>query len=366
MFSNICPVQCSQCRGPPDNPRLLNRCGHTLCGRCSSAFSGGVCPVTDCGLPTPSKETEPDRAAVLRWDALNRIKDIVGCKEEGGDMTVSSGPASSASVPPSQKDLFDETASTDGKDKESPFASAASSVEVLELDSKRTRRALAEIQKTRTGSQKEIAVKPVGRASKRGKTTKENGTTETNNEEKSAPPVKKKTASAKKTKNPGSKKLTSNPVKAKTSNPTPGTSSGKSPIFSKPAVPPPRPQKPASTASQNLNKRNAKGETLLHRECIKGAADRVRELLGRGATPNTQDHNGWTPLHEVSQRGFTEVARMLLEGGANANVPGGEENATPLHDACAAGHVNVVVLLVRYGAKKNAADTRGLTPGYVE
>ena len=45
-------------------------------------------------------------------------------------------------------------------------------------------------------------------------------------------------------------------------------------------------------------------------------------MLEKGATPNTQDNARWTPLHEVAQKGFTEIARLLLENGANPNVPG--------------------------------------------
>ena len=88
----------------------------------------------------------------------------------------------------------------------------------------------------------------------------------------------------------------------------------------------------------------------------------MRELLESGATPNTQDNAGWTPLHEAAQKGFTDVARLLLEKGANPNVPGGDESVTPLHDACHAGCVNMIILLVRFGARKDAVDRKGFVP----
>lgn len=82
--------------------------------------------------------------------------------------------------------------------------------------------------------------------------------------------------------------------------------------------------------THKVMKINSKGETLLHRECIKGNLARVTELLSLGAIPNTQDNAGWTPLHEVAQKGFTDIARALLENGANANVPGKRFRITDL------------------------------------
>ena len=49
----------------------------------------------------------------------------------------------------------------------------------------------------------------------------------------------------------------------------------------------------------NLEKKNKKGETRLHAACAKNQLDIVKKLLEEGANPNTQDHAGWTPLHEA-------------------------------------------------------------------
>lgn len=38
----------------------------------------------------------------------------------------------------------------------------------------------------------------------------------------------------------------------------------------------------------------------------------MNELLENGATPNTKDNAGWTPLHEAVQRGFLEIVNVLL------------------------------------------------------
>jgi ankyrin repeat protein len=99
---------------------------------------------------------------------------------------------------------------------------------------------------------------------------------------------------------------------------------------------------------QNVNKRNASGETHLHVAAIKGDLDLVQDLIQHNAEVNTKDHAGWTPLHEACNHGFLEIARILLDNGANINAPG-MDNDTPLHDASVNCHLEVVSLLIERG-----------------
>ena len=114
---------------------------------------------------------------------------------------------------------------------------------------------------------------------------------------------------------------------------------------------------------KKLNKRNAKGETPLHAACSKQDFKTVEKLLKQGADPNTQDNNRWAPVHEL---GSSELAapylKLILEHGANPNVPGGDDNQTPLHEASAAGCIDNCVVLIQRGASKTARDAQGKTP----
>ena len=53
----------------------------------------------------------------------------------------------------------------------------------------------------------------------------------------------------------------------------------------------------------SIEKRNRKGETSLHAAAVKGDLTTIRDLLGKGANPNTVDNAGWSPLHEASIAG---------------------------------------------------------------
>ncbi|OWF40680.1 BRCA1-associated RING domain protein 1 [Mizuhopecten yessoensis] len=110
-----------------------------------------------------------------------------------------------------------------------------------------------------------------------------------------------------------------------------------------------------------MERRNAKGETPLQVGCIKGDLVKVEELLKGGATPNTRDNAGWTPLHEACHHGYVDIARLLLDHGALIDVPG-TENATPLHDAVSHSRVACVELLVSRGASLTARNLYGYTP----
>jgi ankyrin repeat protein len=52
-----------------------------------------------------------------------------------------------------------------------------------------------------------------------------------------------------------------------------------------------------------------------------GHADRVRELLDLGVSPDIDLQNGWTPLGWALSWNQEGVARLLIERGANVNGP---------------------------------------------
>ena len=71
-----------------------------------------------------------------------------------------------------------------------------------------------------------------------------------------------------------------------------------------------------------------------------------------------RDYCGWTPLHEVCNHGFVNMAELLLDHGANINDRGGSqcEGVTPLIDACQSGQIEIVQLLIKRGANLHAKD----------
>ena len=61
--------------------------------------------------------------------------------------------------------------------------------------------------------------------------------------------------------------------------------------------------------------------------------------------------------------GSEELVKILLDHGANPNIPGGTgKNATPLHDAAFCKKLSIVNLLMSRGADPNARDANGKTP----
>uniref|UniRef100_A0A671PEL3 Tonsoku-like protein n=1 Tax=Sinocyclocheilus anshuiensis TaxID=1608454 RepID=A0A671PEL3_9TELE len=115
--------------------------------------------------------------------------------------------------------------------------------------------------------------------------------------------------------------------------------------------------------SFNWNRRNEKGETVLHRACIEGNLKQVQYLLDQGHPVNLRDYCGWTALHEACNYGHEEIVAFLLDRGANINDPGGRdcEGVTPLHDTLNCGHFPVARLLVERGASVTVRNSKGHT-----
>mmetsp|Transcript_120946 Transcript_120946/g.342140 ORF Transcript_120946/g.342140 Transcript_120946/m.342140 type:complete len:368 (-) Transcript_120946:113-1216(-) len=97
-----------------------------------------------------------------------------------------------------------------------------------------------------------------------------------------------------------------------------------------------------------------------------GDADMAHLLLQRGAAPDEvsgASGSAVTALEEAAYRGFTEIARHLLDAGA-AIAPRGSEG----HLLCRAiqgQHRDIVELLLERGAKADQPTSEGLSPLHV-
>lgn len=102
--------------------------------------------------------------------------------------------------------------------------------------------------------------------------------------------------------------------------------------------------------------------TALYYAALCGFHDVVEWLVKTRLQPvNAEAGNHGTPLHATSVRGHLEVARFLLEHGADINHAN-NTGQTSLHLAAAEGHSEMARLLLEHGANLNAQDMKLRTP----
>jgi hypothetical protein len=99
----------------------------------------------------------------------------------------------------------------------------------------------------------------------------------------------------------------------------------------------------------------------------RGDVAAVRALLDQGVAVDAPFRYDRTALSFVADRGHVEVARLLIERGANVNAKDTFYGATPLVWAMNKGHVEIVRLLVAKGAEgAEDALSEGASKGNVE
>jgi hypothetical protein len=108
------------------------------------------------------------------------------------------------------------------------------------------------------------------------------------------------------------------------------------------------------------------GRTLLHEAAAAGSLTAVELLLSLGADPDARDGGGHTPLYSVGNEcaveGAERVVRALVQGGADINAHHGVKQCTALHMAARRGNVEVARALLDCGADIEARDRLGETP----
>jgi truncated hemoglobin YjbI/ankyrin repeat protein len=102
-----------------------------------------------------------------------------------------------------------------------------------------------------------------------------------------------------------------------------------------------------------------RGQTLLHEAALAGNAELAAVLIRSGADPDAREWEGHTPLYRACTG---DVARVLLEAGATADVASGPTRGTALHQAARRGCVSVAQALLDHGATIDARDVKGQTP----
>ena len=102
--------------------------------------------------------------------------------------------------------------------------------------------------------------------------------------------------------------------------------------------------------------------TLLHIAAARGNRAMVDILLDKGADINTQDENGYTPLHRSVICANEETAQRLVERGAGVNKQDKSSGYTPLHLAVARCNKNLVSILLEAGADVEIKSQLGVSP----
>jgi len=117
----------------------------------------------------------------------------------------------------------------------------------------------------------------------------------------------------------------------------------------------------------NINQKSGEGSTAIMPAILKEHGKVLQYLLSKGAQINYQTTSGFkfSPLQLACQLGHTDMARNMIEAGANVNSVAGD-GSTPLISAIFKGHIDVVKLLLENGANKNYMVNKMNASGFAE
>ncbi|XP_071325726.1 B-cell lymphoma 3 protein homolog [Trachinotus anak] len=117
-----------------------------------------------------------------------------------------------------------------------------------------------------------------------------------------------------------------------------------------------------SSSSTCLESRNYEGLSPLHLAVLLGHKDLARMLLDAGADINAMDiKSGQSPLMHAVESNNVDMVHFLIENGCDVNSQSYSGN-TALHSACGRGQVDTVRLLLKSGADSSLKNYHNDTP----
>ncbi|XP_031144766.1 B-cell lymphoma 3 protein homolog [Sander lucioperca] len=117
-----------------------------------------------------------------------------------------------------------------------------------------------------------------------------------------------------------------------------------------------------SSSSICLEIRNYEGLSPLHLAVLRGHKDLAKMLLDAGADINAMDiKSGQSPLVHAVESNNADMVHFLIESGCDVNSQSYSGN-TALHSACGRGQVDTVRLLLKSGADSSLKNYHNDTP----
>ena len=107
--------------------------------------------------------------------------------------------------------------------------------------------------------------------------------------------------------------------------------------------------------------KSEQAQPLLDNAAGKGNEEIVRVAIDEGASVQTINVRGQTPLHLATMTDNVEVVRMLIDGGADIDVAEPGNKLRPLHNAAKNGCPHVCEFLLKHGADMDVQTARGDT-----
>jgi len=116
----------------------------------------------------------------------------------------------------------------------------------------------------------------------------------------------------------------------------------------------------AAEAELILRDREISITGMIH-SIIENNIDDFLLYLRYGYSPNSKDRRGVSLLHHAIRAGQLEIARLLLEKGANPNSVAEDRGNTPLMDAAATSNIEIIKLLMKYQLDLEVESKNGQT-----